>query len=627
MPGNQNPAATDNNKTAASVGKVRVFSSNTLTSGKDLTPKKRKRYQPLAIDDVRQSPSCLSIFLTSDAMNRSGSALQAFVRLSFSLSLSFAALAVSAQSGRDEGQRLLDERREQQRQSEIQRPTPAVSARPDSSAPGVDNAVMPADLVESAPSFRIDTIVLLGGRLLSDAEQVELTAPFIGLALGPRRIDLLLRRITGAYLERGYVTTRAYLGEQQLSSGRLVLNIVTGHIEDIVIDGEKTPVGTAPAWPLVRGAPLRLADIEQSVDQINRLRSRRAEATIQPGQSSGGSVLSMDTHPEKPWRVALAGDNHGLAATGVERQRLSLEVDHLLGLWDSWSVTRVESANARSELFSVSVPFGYGTASYTYAHSKSRLELYEGMVSATENASHTYGWNQVLARSQSSRQALDLTLVLRDTRRQLGEFDLMPQQQSAVRLAGSHLWRGARGSFSADLGYSRGVRRFGGDGDIANLPASSPHNEFEKWDGNLLFAWNVLPVLAWRLQVNGQFSRTGLPGSEQIYLGGVGSIRGFREGGVAGDRGAFARNELQWLGALPPALPAMAWRLTPYVFLDAGIARQIASREDQRLVSLGFGIRAGWKDVSADFNWGRPQAAPEGLSRQDTLNVSLTLQY
>lgn len=519
---------------------------------------------------------------------------------------------------RDEGQRLVDEQRAKARDEALSSPQPLVAVPEQPSAA----SQTPGEMTETARTYRITEIVLLGDAILAAAERERIVSPFLGVELGPKRIDLLLRKLTAAYIERGYVTTRAYLGPQSLTSGKLEITVVTGMVERISVDDHAETI----VWPLAAGEPLQLTDIEQTVDQINRLRSRRAEASIQPGQTPGGSVIVLDTHPDKPWRASLGTDNYGQSATGVQRRRLGVEWDNLFGLWDSWAITDVESADAKSQLLAVSVPFGYGTASYAYAHANSRVELLSGIVSRTETSSHALGWNHVVSRSQQFRHALDLTLVLRDTQRRIDDIALMPQQQAVSRLAGNTLWRGQRGALSAELGYSRGLKAFGGDGDAPNLLSSAPHFEFEKWDASVSLAWTLNSALAWRTQLNGQAARSGLPGADQLYLGGAGSIRGFREGIVAGDRGTLMRNELQWTNALPNTLVTGGWRLDPYTFWDSGVVRQLASTADQKLSSLGLGVRALWKSVSAEVIWGIPQTVPAGVPRSDYFNFTITLQ-
>ncbi len=536
--------------------------------------------------------------------------------------LAFCAPTLAQQSVRDDAQRLLDEQRARIREEALSRPIPQIKAPEES----VSATKHPAELVETERTFPVRAIRLNGERVLTQAEQAAIVSPFIGLNLGPKRIDLLLRKLTDTYIQRGYVTTRAYLAPQNLSSGELEITVVPGTIEEVVIDGQPNTKATGTIWPLAVGDSLQLANIEQTVDQINRLRSRRAEAAIQPGQSPGSSVISLDTHPEKPWRLTTGIDNYGQQATGINRRRLGAEADNVLGLWDSWAVTDVEAAHTNSQLLAVSVPFGYGTISYAYAHGYSRIALIDNILSRTETVGHTLGWNQVIARNANFRQALDLTLVLRDSQRHIDDIALKPQQQTVARLAANTLWRGQRASLSVELGYSRGLHEFGGDGDVANLPSDSPHFEFEKWDANLSLAWSFSDELVWRALFSGQTASVGLPGSDQIYLGGAASVRGFKEGLIAGDRGALLRNELQWSNALPKNWAGGGWRFEPYAFWDYGFARHLAATSDQRLSSLGLGIRAAWKGLSTDLILGHPVQAPPDVPKNNLINFSVTLQ-
>ena len=150
---------------------------------------------------------------THQQRGASASRLSLFAQrtLSMTLSVFFCAdmAPAWARSSRDEAQRLFDDRRISEQAKDMSRRAPLISLPPPpTSIP--DSQVDASDVAETGPSFLITDIVLLQDSLLSQAERLELTAPFIGQHFGPKRIDMLLRRITAAYLDRGYVTTLQY---------------------------------------------------------------------------------------------------------------------------------------------------------------------------------------------------------------------------------------------------------------------------------------------------------------------------------------------------------------------------------------------------------------------------------
>ncbi|MDV0916573.1 POTRA domain-containing protein, partial [Enterobacter asburiae] len=70
----------------------------------------------------------------------------------------------------------------------------------------------------------------------------------------------------------GYITSRAFLTEQDLSGGQLNIVVLEGRLEAIRLEGE-TPRMLKMAFPGRVGGILNLRDIEQGMEQINRLRS------------------------------------------------------------------------------------------------------------------------------------------------------------------------------------------------------------------------------------------------------------------------------------------------------------------------------------------------------------------
>ena len=107
-----------------------------------------------------------------------------------------------------------------------------------------------------------------------------------------------------------------------------------------------TDWGTLAAFPVEAGDTLKLQDLEQGVDQINRLRRNQAELQILPGQTPGGSIVALNNHPGDRYRVNLGVDNYGSQATGRQRSRLGLDVDNPLGFQDRKS-TRLNSSHPR----------------------------------------------------------------------------------------------------------------------------------------------------------------------------------------------------------------------------------------------------------------------------------------
>ncbi|VVN73478.1 hypothetical protein PS687_05701 [Pseudomonas fluorescens] len=120
---------------------------------------------------------------------------------------------------RDRQDRLLEE---QQRRLEELKDLPGKSAAPAAPTTPVDTRCFP-----------IKTIELAGADTLSEGERAELIKPYIGQCLGVPQLNEVLKVITDRYLAQGLVTSRAYLPQQDLSSGNLKIQVVEGKLESL----------------------------------------------------------------------------------------------------------------------------------------------------------------------------------------------------------------------------------------------------------------------------------------------------------------------------------------------------------------------------------------------------------
>lgn len=495
----------------------------------------------------------------------------------------------------------------------------------------------PEGLAVDGPIFQIDTIRAEGDALLSATEFDRITAPFTRRQLGSVHIRILLDRVTKALVAAGYVTSRAYVGNQNLQQGTLAIGIQAGRIETILYNGQALRpdgwnlLGVRLALPMAQGDILRLQDIEQAVDQLNRLRRNAVQVQIQPGEQPGGSVIDLRNKEGTPRQYSATADNQGSSGTGRFRIQTGVEQGNGLGLMESISLGLTSSTDTNALYGTVSIPLGYTTLTGMVSWSE-----YQNLVGNTalvygtsRNASIAV--NRLIARDQNAKTAIDLSLARRSSERAINNAQLTPQQLAVLRIGINRLQRFAtsagNGQWTVDAGWVRGLKALGADHDAADLPSDGAHAQFDKFELSATAQVPVVQGISWRTRFSGQWSRKPLFSSEQIFIGGVASVRGLPESAAGGDMGWYLRNEAAWDGLAPVWNNSV--RLEPYVFLDGGAVRSAAGgQRQQRAVGAGLGLRMAFAHGSGEISVGRPVHRPSTLRDGGTrINASVTWQF
>lgn len=150
------------------------------------------------------------------------------------------------------------------------------------------------------PCFDITVIEFEGADHLSATVKQQLVAPFLNQCIDLDKINQLLKVISEWYLDRDYVTSRAYVTAQDLATGSLLITVIEGVIETIELDDPDSRINTNTAFPWMTGKLLNLRDIEQGLEQINRLQSSQATMDITPGKTPGASIIQVKTQTAAP---------------------------------------------------------------------------------------------------------------------------------------------------------------------------------------------------------------------------------------------------------------------------------------------------------------------------------------
>ena len=467
---------------------------------------------------------------------------------------------------------------------------------------------------------------------LSAAMRQRITDEFTGRCLNVADIERILGEITKFYIDRGFITTRAYLPQQDLSSGQLEILVIEGVIEKIMInDGGANSVSIGNVFPRREGGLLNLRDLEQGIDQINRLPSNNAKLDIQPGNATGGSVVVINNRPARALRASINTDNQGSVSTGATQTAITLMADNLLGINESLSLTHRESVPgqagrrfAASDSINLSIPFGYSTVSLGTNRSVyfSPITLASGLelITSGSSKSDNIRLDRVVYRDQSTRATVSSTLTGKDSKNFLGSFflDVSSRKLTVLDLDASLTTGLLGGVLSLDLGVARGLTAMSALRDAPDLPDTAPRAQFSKLKAGFNYAkpFRVLGKdISFTSQMTAQKANNVLYGSEQISIGGPYSVRGYVKNSLTGDDGYYWRNELSIRQPLTLGSEVISSRL--YAGYDRGyVSNRVPGGAQGKLEGMVAGISVNWRGASWDFYHTRPITMTSNMVRE-----------
>lgn len=523
------------------------------------------------------------------------------------------------------------QRREQERQ---QRDIDALRQRNDKPS-GIDTrqlAPKPAVPADGGTCRQIDRIVIDDAPHLGKIIRERLDGQYAGRCLNVGDLEQILGEITRDYMQRGYIAVRAYLPAQDLTSGTLRVLVVEGKVGSILIeDGGRDTVSIGNIFPGVRGDILDLRDLEQGLEQLNRLSSNNATMEIVPGTEAGISDVRIANQASTPYHLIASLDNQGTESTGRDQAGATGIVDNLLGFDEMLSGSHRESVfgdghgqRSKSDTFNVNIPFGYLLFSYgtSYSTYESTLDLPSGdsAIASGSTRNHNALLDWVAYRDQDSRLSFSLGLTNKDTKSYLADqyLDISSRVLTILDVDSNVSTALGGGLLRASVGYARGLRHIGALEDPANLPTIAPHAQFEKFKYALSysypFVWQELP---WSVSsaIVGQHALDSLYGSEQILIGGIYSVRGFVDNTLSGDDGYYWRNDIAVQPRFELGGESIGSRL--YVGVDYGDVRSVApDTPEGHLSGWGFGAELYWRSFSFEIFNTRTISLPNSMERE-----------
>ena len=450
-------------------------------------------------------------------------------------------------------------------------------------------------------SFKLSRVTVDGATLLSAQELERFYATLIGRTVSVADMFAVAAAIENDYRDKGYVTTRALLPEQQIEGGAVRILVVEGFIADITFAQD---IGAARAQieallaPLRAVKPINIAAIERRLLLANDLHGIQVRGTLQPSASEHGASTLVIAAERDPVDLSMQLDNRNSPYTGSNETVVRAALNSFTGHAATAALqAKTAFPYRREHLFQGSYEQSIGgngmTAGVSALTAKSRpgRNLIPLDVDSTaKSASATLGYPLIRSRQMNLR--LDGTFDYTDL-----DTDVLDRAYTRDRL---RVLRIGMTFDRSDSLHGVNVGRVTVSQGLDIFGASRPKSDLlSRYEGRSDFT--KLGVQFARLQtltdnfsvlasVIGQITWDSLLASEQIGLGGAEFGRAYDNSEISGDKGVDGVLELRYR----PASASEFWNATQfYVYYDLGKIWNVATEypQDESLASAGAGVR------------------------------------
>ncbi|WP_433963068.1 ShlB/FhaC/HecB family hemolysin secretion/activation protein [Pectobacterium colocasium] len=492
--------------------------------------------------------------------------------------------------------------------------------------------------VEMTPCFPIKKVELQGTEDFPSWLPLQrLADQAVNQCVGGKGINLLMSALQNRLVNHGYVTARVLAPSQDLKSGTLKLVVMAGKVGNITLSPDSDRyIQLYSALPVREGKLLDLRDIEQGLENLQRVPTAQADMQLVPGEKPGESDIVVSYKQAKHWRLGASVDDSGTKSTGRYQGGLTLFLDNPFSLSDTLylygghDLQGLGSKGSKSYVAHYSVPFGYWQAGMTasgYDYHQTIAGLNENYTYSGESESLNFQLSRVLHRSGSQKTSVSYEVMTRESRNFINdtEIEVQRRQTAGWRLGLQHRHYISQATLDAAVSYQRGTRWFGAQPipEEANDEGTGL-SKIIQFSSELDVPFAVFDeAFRYNVQYRRQLANTRLTAQDQFSIGNRWTVRGFDgELTLSADDGWLVRNELAW------RTPLQNQEL--YLGVDYG---EISNNSKDTLIGNHLaggviGVRGNVLNTGYDLFAGIPLSKPDGFETSPAVfGFSLNWQY
>lgn len=479
------------------------------------------------------------------------------------------------------------------------------------------------------PTVQVQAIEVVGNLVIDAVSLQAIVKDGVGKSLTLMQLEELAQRITKHYRSSGYFVARAYIPAQDVSNGRVKIQVVEGNYGQFILNNQSL-VSDAVVQGLlddVKGYDIVSLDtLERVMLIINDTPGIKVtRADVLPGDKVGTSDFAVDAVATRPYTGYVMVDNYGSVYTGKNRVSFNADFNSPTGRGDRLSVSGLGTdtgnlLNGRVGYSRLLMPnglrgeVGYSQTQYQLGDVYSTLDA-RGTAKGLD-ATLTYPVRRIRAQTVEA----SLNVAHKELEDKIQSTQITTPKTSST-LTASMLVQDERVLFGLD-GLTQGSLSLTlGDLAIKDTAALSndtaganTHGNFKKIMASIS-RLSSLPAgysLTTALRLQQALGNKNLDGSEKLAVSGSAGVMAYPSGELIGSNATFLHLELNHPVTLIDSL-----RTSYGVFTNYGQAHEshpLTPTETRHISDVGLSLSGSYQQMLFKVNWAHRQASTGATS-------------
>ena len=466
----------------------------------------------------------------------------------------------------------------------------------------------------------VENIEVSPSEILTEEEIKSIIEEYTQTNITFEQLQEIANRINKLYLDKGYVTARAYIPQQTIENETVKIELLEGRVGDITITGNR--------WTRTKYIKDRIDSQKDSIFNVIKLEQNMTlfnrynygidlTGNLNPGAKKLGTTdIELVAHEKSPFHLTALMDNAGRETIGKYRAGLMLQDDSLFGMRDKLTLGAYASRYSVTPFADYNIPVNKkdGRIGFSFSSSNSKIGYGDYRIFNIKSRSQNYSiyFNQP---------------IIQKSHMELSSITSLDYKQATTSFDGHDLYTDKIPSAKTGLNFRYDTKRgiwYLNQSVAYAAPLFQKDINYVKIEGGILrlhdFGHGIVGQLRGNYQV---IPKDVVPYADQFVAGGVATVRGYSEGLLIGRSGYIMNAELLFPIAPRTRVDKKTNKtknfignyLKGFVFCDHAMVFPYKGNgtgsegynKDDVLLSIGLGTRINLPgDLSIRLSWGFP---------------------